>query len=91
MKLNAKKFSWACAITAIILRILCGLLFMIMPMRMMGMSGYMMQGDFTEMQWQLSMHGFFFGLISWAIMSGVAGWLIATIYNKLLGDLRAQD
>lgn len=91
MTLQTTKFGLACASAAAILWIFCSLLFMLMPMKMMNMSGHMMHGNFTEMQWQLSLHGVFFGLISWAIISGVAGWLVASIYNRLLRDSREQS
>lgn len=86
MTLNATKFGLACAITVIIFWLIYSFLFMLMPIDLMGLRGHMMHGDFTGVQWQLKPHSLFFGLVSWAIIAGVGGWLIAVIYNKLSGD-----
>lgn len=83
MKLQTTNFALACALAALILWIICSLFVMLIPMGMMSLSGHMMHGDFSTLQWQLGMHGFFFGLIAWTITAGVLGWLIAAIYNKL--------
>jgi hypothetical protein len=83
MKLQTTQFALACALAALILWVICSLFVMLMPMGMMSMSGYMMHGEFSTLQWQLGMHSFFLGLIAWTITAGVFGWLIAAIYNKL--------
>ena len=84
MKLDAAKFGFACAVAFSILWVVCVLLVMGMPMNMMQISGNMVHGDFTSMQWSMNFQGLFVGLIAWAFVAGISGWLIAFIYNKLL-------
>lgn len=91
MRLDAKKFGLACALAAAILWVICSLFVTIMPVAMMNLSGHMVHGNFNGTQWQMGMHGLFFGLIFWAIMSGITAWLAATFYNKLLGDGHAKN
>lgn len=84
MKLEAVKFGMASAITFAVLWIFCSLFVWISPGMMMDMSGHMVHGDLTQMQWQLSLSGIVFGLIIWSILAGITGWLIVTIYNRLI-------
>ncbi len=84
MKLDAIKFGLASAIAFSIAWIICSIFVMAMPTGMMRISGHMMHGDFSSMQWDLGMSGLIVGLVSWAVVAGVMGWLMATIYNKLL-------
>ena len=84
MKLNAIKFGLACAASFSILWVFCSLFVMGMPTNMMQLSGNMVHGDFTSMQWSMGFQGLFVGLIAWAFVAGISGWLIALIYNKLL-------
>lgn len=84
MKLDAAKFGLSCAATFSILWVACSLLVMGMPMNMMQVSGHMVHGDFTSMQWSMSFQGLFVGLIAWAFVAGISGWLVAFVYNKLL-------
>ncbi|NIQ13456.1 MAG: hypothetical protein GTO02_03305 [Candidatus Dadabacteria bacterium] len=84
MKLDAIKFGLACAAAFSILWIVCSLFVMGMPMSMMHISGNMVHGDFTSMQWSMGIQGIIIGLIAWAFVAGISGWLIALIYNQLL-------
>jgi hypothetical protein len=84
MKLDAIKFGGACAIAFSILWIICSAFVMVMPTNMMQVSGNMVHGDLTSMQWSMGIQGIFVGLIAWAFVAGISGWLIAFIYNKLL-------
>jgi len=86
MKLDAIKFGLACAISMAILWVICVLFVMMMPMGMMEMSGSMMHMDLSEIEWDMGLHGLIVGMIAWAIVGGFSGGLIATIYNRLLGD-----
>ena len=84
MKLDAIKFGLASAITFSIAWIICSIFVMAMPTGMMQISGHMIHGELSSMQWNLGMYGLFAGLVSWAVVAGLTGWLMATIYNKLL-------
>ena len=83
MKINATKFGLAAALTFAILWLVCSLLIWLLPSLMMDMTGHMIHGNWSQMGWQLSVSGIFMGLISWSVLAGVYGWLLATIYNKL--------
>ncbi len=84
MKLDAKKFGLASAAAFAVLWIICSILVMVMPMNMMGITGNMVHGDFSSLQWSMGIQGMCYGLIAWSFVAGVSGWLIAIIYNKLL-------
>jgi hypothetical protein len=84
MKLDAINFGLASAAAFSILWVICSLLVITIPTGMMQMSGDMVHGDLSSMQWSMGVQGIFIGLIGWSILAGVTGWLIAVIYNKLL-------
>ena len=84
MEINAPKFGVALAVSASILWLLCSALVVLCPNAMMGLSGNMMHMDIAPMGWDLSLHGVMLGLIGWAVFSGLLGWMVAAIYNKLL-------
>lgn len=83
MKLHAMKFGLACAGSFSITWIVCSLLVMMMPKAMLLMSGHMVHGDFTNMQWNMGFSGLVIGLICWAGVAGLMGFVVVTIYNKL--------
>ena len=88
MKLNAGKLALAASASAAILWIIRSLFMMMMPGGMFGMMGagnYPMNNEMVNSQWGMGSHGMFMGLIGWVIFSGIAAWLIATIYNRLIG------
>lgn len=84
MKLDPNPFAAACAFVTAILWIVCALAVAALPGPMMNMTGHMMHTDVTEFRWALNWLSFFVGLVSWTAIAGVAGWLIAVIYNRLL-------
>ena len=84
MKLDAAKFGLAWAIAFAIFWIVCSMAVSIMPEMMMGMSGHMVHGDLSAMQWHLSLVGLLLGLVAWSLMAGITGWLVAAVYNRLL-------
>jgi hypothetical protein len=51
---------------------------------MLGMSGHMVHGDFTNMGWHMTPFGFLIGLVSWSIIAGAVVALVAYIYNRLV-------
>jgi len=85
MKLNAVKFGIASSISAAVLWTICTLLVMMMPTMMLSMSGDMLHMQLQEMGWHMTLAGALLGMVSWVVLAGVAGWLLATIYNRLLG------
>lgn len=84
MKLDTIKIGYATAIVFAIIWLLCSLLVWILPSMMLGMSGHMVHGDFTHMEWHMTTGGFVIGLLAWSISGGVIAALIAYIYNRLV-------
>lgn len=84
MKLNANAMAMAFAIVTAIFWLICSLIVVTLPQMSMNMSGYMMHSDFTGMQWNMNFPGFISGLIIWSLIAGVSGWMIATVYNRLV-------
>ncbi len=84
MKLNAAKFGLAWAITFAIFWLVCSLFVWLMPGAMMGISGHMIHGDLSAINWHLSLAGAVAGLVAWSLLAGVTGWLVALVYNRLL-------
>tara|TARA_R110002096_G_scaffold327314_1_gene521384 strand:- start:7820 stop:8101 length:282 start_codon:yes stop_codon:yes gene_type:complete len=83
MKLDAVKFGIASALAFAVLWIICSIFVWIGPGMMMEMSGHMVHGDLSQMQWQISFSGVIIGLIIWSVMAGITGGLIVAFYNRL--------
>tara|TARA_R100001369_G_scaffold476_1_gene1416 strand:+ start:1564 stop:1719 length:156 start_codon:yes stop_codon:yes gene_type:complete len=47
------------------------------------MSGEMVHMQLNEMGWHLTLTGVVIGLVAWFVAAGIAGWLLAAIYNRL--------
>lgn len=84
MELNTAKIGYATAFAFAIVWVICSLLVWGLPAMMLGMSGNMVHGDFSNMSWQMSSAGFLVGLFAWSILAGVIAALVAYIYNKLV-------
>ncbi len=84
MKLHAFKFGLACSISAIVLWVIYSVFVAAMPAMMMSMSGDMVHMQLQDMGWHLTLVGALWGLVAWAVVAGFSGWLLATIYNRLL-------
>ena len=84
MKLDAVKFGLAWAISFAIFWVICSLMVWFMPGMMLNMSGHMVHGDLSAMQWRLSGAGVLLGLVAWSLVAGITGWLVAAVYNRLL-------
>lgn len=84
MKLNANALGLSAVVTVAILWVLCSLVVVLLPGMSMNMSGYMMHTNFSGMQWSMNLTGFLAGLVIWAVFAYVTGWLLATIYNRLV-------
>jgi hypothetical protein len=84
MKVETQKFSIACAMTAAILWILCSFLVFFLPSILMSISGHMVHMNLASMGWHLTLAGFFYGLVAWVVVATITGWILVSIYNKLL-------
>ena len=85
MKIDATKFGLATAIVFAVFWVICSTLVATMPIGMMQMSGHMVHADFGQMSWHLGWTGLIFGLVAWPVIAGATAWLIAAVYNRLLG------
>lgn len=85
MKLDAIKLGFATAIIFALAWIICSLFVIIAPSGMMQMSGHMVHSNFEDMGWSLHWTGFFVGLVTWSVFSGLFVGAIAATYNRLLG------
>ncbi len=83
MILNAFKFGIASAITAATLWLICSVFVMVMPVMMLSMSGDMLHMQLDDMGWHMTLAGVIKGLVAWFIVTGFAGWLLASIYNRM--------
>jgi len=64
--------------------VICFIFVIILPSFMMGMSGHMVHGELSGMQWHLTLAGFICGLLAWSVGTGLIAALIAYIYNKIV-------
>ena len=85
MLINTNKFALAAAIATALAWSICSLLVMLAPSLMGNMTGHMLHMDLAEMGLTLSLSGFIFGFFGWVFMAGVFAWLLATIYNFVVG------
>lgn len=87
MNINANKFALSSAITFALLWVLCSIVVIALPHQSMSIMGSMVHRDMGDLQWHMQVGGLLAGLVAWFLAAGATGWLIATIYNKLLcGD-----
>lgn len=84
MGLNAFKFGLACAFAASAIWVVCSFLVLLLPSMMLSMSADMVHMDLSNMGWQLTISGVLIGLAFWFVVASLTGWLIASIYNRLL-------
>lgn len=85
-KLNPGRFGFAAAGATLIVWVVCSILVFALGRMMMDMTGYMMHGEFSGMNWSMSMSGVLYGGAAWVIAVGITGWLIALLYNALGGS-----
>lgn len=86
MRLKPVWLGLASASAAAILWLICSFLVFILPGMMMRMTGTMFHADFSGLNWILTFKGVLTGLISWSIVAGISGWLLAFIYNAIAKD-----
>lgn len=83
MKLDVLKIGYATALGFAIIWAVCSLLVWGLPSFMLGMSGHMVHGDFSTMDWHMTSYGLLAGLFAWSIIAGGVAMLVAYIYNRL--------
>lgn len=86
MSINTQKFGLASAITFAVLWIVCSVIVMLLPHQSMSVTGAMMHSDLAQWQWDMHFSGLVIGFFAWSLIAGITGWLLATIYNRLMGS-----
>lgn len=81
--MNSRALAAAFAVTVAIVWTICGLLIMLLPDMMAGMSGNMIHADLAGMQWHMPLVGFLFGGVVWVIVAAITGYLIGWVYNAV--------
>lgn len=84
--INRNKFAVASGLCAGLLWVICSILVALFPHYMLLMTTHMIHVDITQMGWTLTWSGFLVGLAGWMILAGVAGALLAVIYNRMVGS-----
>ena len=84
--INRNKFAVASGLCAGLLWVICSILVALFPHYMLLMTAHMIHVNITQMGWTLTWSGFLVGLVGWMILAGVAGVLLAVIYNQMVGS-----
>lgn len=85
MRLDARAFGFAAGTTAAALFILCAVAVAIAPGPTTAFAGYLIHTDLSGMSRSLTLGNFVGGLICWALGAALTFWLVAAIYNRLIG------
>jgi 2TM family of unknown function (DUF5676) len=85
MKLDARAFGLAAGTTAAALFLLCALAVAIAPGATTTFAGYMIHADLSGLSRSLTFGTFVGGLAFWGLGTAVTFWLVAAIYNRLIG------
>jgi membrane protein YqaA with SNARE-associated domain len=85
MRLDARAFGLAAGMTAAALFILCAVAVAIAPGPTTTFAGYLIHTDLSGLSRSLTLGNFVGGLICWAVGTTLTFWLVAAIYNRLLG------
>jgi hypothetical protein len=72
----------AFGVTAAIFWIVCSTLFWMSPGMMMNMSGYMANYNTEMPAGNMHFTGFLTGFVVWIVLWALAGWMVATFYNR---------
>jgi hypothetical protein len=84
--INRNKLAVASGLCAGLLWGICSVFVALFPHYMLLMTTHMIHVDITQMGWTLTWSGFLVGLVGWMILAGVAGALLAVIYNQMVGS-----
>jgi len=85
MRLDTRAFGLAAGATAAALFILCAVAVAIAPGATTAFAGYMIHTDLSELSRSLTFGNFVGGLVCWALGTGLTFWLVAALYNRLIG------
>lgn len=83
MTSQVNKMAVATAAAFSILWLICSLFVAVIPKASMALTGTMVHADLSNMSWSLTLSGFFIGLIGWAVLGALTGWLITFIFSIL--------
>ena len=86
MKLQSVKFGLACALAFAVLWIVCTLLVWLSPSSMATVSSHMLHLEDSHFTFSLTLSGTLTGLVSWSLIAGVTGLLIAEFYNLMVSE-----
>ena len=86
MKLQSMRFGLACALAFAVLWIVCTLLVWLSPTSMATVSSHMFHLEDSHFTFSLTLSGTLKGLVSWSLIAGVTGILIAEIYNLVVSE-----
>ena len=86
MKLQSVRFGLACALAFAALWIICTLLVWLSPSSMATVSSHMLHLEGSHFSFSLTLIGIVTGLVSWSLVAGISGVLIAMIYNKISSE-----
>lgn len=86
MKIQSMKMGVACALVFAALWVVCSFLVWLSPASMAAVSSHMLHLDVTHFSFTLTLTGILIGLVSWSLVAGLAGLLIAATYNLIAGS-----
>lgn len=91
MKLDTKSLAVAAAIGAAFLYALCWAIVAIVPDLAKRVTTDMLHMDVDAIAWQLDLESLLVGVVGWGVACGVAGCLVAWLYNRLVSRVRASS
>ena len=86
MRLDARALGLAGGVTAAVLFIVCASAVAIAPGPTTAFAGYLIHMDLSSMSRSLTLGSFVVGLICWTVGTALTFWLVATVYNRLIGS-----
>ena len=90
MKLQSVRFGLACGLAFAALWIVCTLLVWLSPSSTATVSSHMLHLEGSSFRFSLTLIGIVTGLVSWSLVAGVSGLMIATIYNRISSEAGYQ-
>ena len=85
MRLDARALGLAGGATAAMLFIICASAVAIAPGPTTVFAGYLIHMNLSSMSRSLTLGSFVVGLICWTVGTSLTFWLVATVYNRLIG------
>lgn len=84
MKINVVKITLATGVSFGLLWMICSSAVWLMPDLMMQATSSMVHVDLSNIQWSLSLMGFFVGLVCWSLLAAFTAMMVSICYNFLL-------